>query len=253
MKNYLFEMLYALTSAYTRKDYDNIKMNRPLETNIGKLFSIFAWGLDLVQEQTELVKLWDNLDIACGSVLDRYGANFGVKRLGFDDRYYRIAIKVKVIAQLSGGDIDTVIRTAASLLEVESSDILLEEVYPAKIAIFVDQHLLTSECLEMIFLLADSIKRNMVAGVDMRLYLRTYRVFREDLSIKQFCYMNSRSTGLPVTKNRTSQILYQMSRSTMYTTKIKGEFLNVKSVQSECMERFRGVCCNVHLRSKRID
>ena len=74
---FLNKMLYALTSAYSRKDYDNVQLGLPLETNIGKLFSILAWGLETVEEQAELVRLWDDLDYASGSVLDRYGANFG--------------------------------------------------------------------------------------------------------------------------------------------------------------------------------
>ena len=41
---FLSKMLYALTSAYSRKDYDNVQLGLPLETNIGKLFSILAWG-----------------------------------------------------------------------------------------------------------------------------------------------------------------------------------------------------------------
>lgn len=101
---FLSKMLYALTSAYSRKDYDNVQLGLPLETNIGKLFSILAWGLETVEEQAELVRLWDDLDYASGSVLDRYGANFGVKRVSSDDRFYRLAIKVKIMAQLSGGD-----------------------------------------------------------------------------------------------------------------------------------------------------
>ena len=85
MKNYLSEMLYALTSAYSRKDYDNHQQGRPLETNIGKLFSLFAWGLDIVQENAELVKQWDDLEAARGAVLDRYGANWGVQRFSESD------------------------------------------------------------------------------------------------------------------------------------------------------------------------
>ena len=69
------EMLYALTSAYSHKDYDNRRLGLPVETLIGKLFSVFAWGLDTVQEQAELIRLWDDIDHARGSVLDRYGAN----------------------------------------------------------------------------------------------------------------------------------------------------------------------------------
>ena len=121
MKKYLFKMLYALTSAYTRKDYDNRHLKNPPETNIGKLFSIFAWGLDFIHEQADLIKLWDDIDNAKGTVLDRYGANFGVKRISSDDDFYRLSIRVKVIAQLSGGDTDTVIRVAGDLLGVDVS------------------------------------------------------------------------------------------------------------------------------------
>ena len=64
MRNYLSEMLYALTSAYTRKDYNNRRRDLPIETNIGKLFAILAWGLDSVEEQTELIKLWEDIDYA---------------------------------------------------------------------------------------------------------------------------------------------------------------------------------------------
>ena len=64
MRNYLSEMLYALTSAYSRKDYNNRRAGLPVETNIGKLFSILAWGLDSVEEQAELIKLWEDIDFA---------------------------------------------------------------------------------------------------------------------------------------------------------------------------------------------
>ena len=168
---FLSKMLYALTSAYSRKDYDNVQLGLPLETNIGKLFSILAWGLETVEEQAELVRLWDDLDYACGSVLDRYGANFGVKRVSSDDRFYRLAIRVKIMAQLSGGDTDTVIRAAAMLLDVEQSDVLLEDVFPAKIALYVDTSLLSPDREELIEPIAYAIKRILVAGVGMRLYL----------------------------------------------------------------------------------
>ena len=102
MRDYLSEMLYALTSAYTRKDYDNRRRSLPVGTNIGKLFSVFAWGLDSVHEQADLIKLWDDLDYARGSVLDRYGANFGVKRFGATDAFYRLTItSVTIIHPLS--------------------------------------------------------------------------------------------------------------------------------------------------------
>ncbi|MCI8537862.1 MAG: hypothetical protein HFF18_04265 [Oscillospiraceae bacterium] len=183
MKNYLSEMLYALTSAYSRKDYDNHQQGRPLETSIGKLFSLFAWGLDIVQENAELVKQWDDLEAAKGAVLDRYGANWGVRRFSENDALYRLAIRVKILSQLSGGDTDTVIRAAADLLGVEEHDIKFEDVLPAKIALYVDWLLLTQERQELIEPIAWAIKRILAAGVGMRLYIRTYRTYRYDLPI----------------------------------------------------------------------
>ncbi len=183
MRDYLFEMLDALTSAYSRKDHDNLRWGAPVETNIGKLFSILAWGLNMVQGQADLIKLWDNLDHARGSVLDRYGANFGVQRQGASDAFYRLAIRVKVLAQLSGGDTETVINAAAELLGVELTDVLLEDVFPAKIALYVDQDLLDAERLEMLEPIAWAIKRILAAGVGMRLYMRTYRTYRYDLPV----------------------------------------------------------------------
>ncbi len=171
MKNYLSEMLYALTSAYSRKDYDNHQQGRPLETNIGKLFSLFAWGLDIVQENFELVKQWDDLEQAKGAVLDRYGANWGVQRFSENDALYRLAIRVKILSQLSGGDTDTVIRAAADLLGIAYTDIEFKDIFPAKISICVDRDLLSEERLGMLQPIAIAIKRILATGVGMELAL----------------------------------------------------------------------------------
>lgn len=205
MMNFLSKMLYALTSAYTRKDYDNFRQALPLETNIGKLFSVLAWGLDSVQEQADLIKLWDDLDYACGKVLDRYGANFGVKRVSADDRFYRLAIKVKMMALLSGGDTDTVIRAAGTLLDVELSDVEFEDVFPAKIALYVDETLLSKDRLELIEEIAHAIKRILAAGVGMRLYLRTYHTYRRDLTILHCGYAASDFVVHPVGQDRSER------------------------------------------------
>lgn len=202
MRNYLSDMLYALTSAYSRRDYDNQQQGLPMQTNIGKLFSLFAWGLDMIQEQAELVKLWDDIDHAKGRVLDRYGANWGVQRFNENDALYRLAIKVKVMSQLSGGDTDTVIKAAAELLGVEDPDIKFEDVLPAKIALYVDWLLLTQERQDLIEPIAWAIKRIVAAGVGMRLYVRTYRTYRYDLDINHGGLIGSFITALPVRQDR---------------------------------------------------
>lgn len=202
MRNYLSEMLYALTSAYSRKDYDNHQQGLPMETNIGKLFSIFAWGMDIVHENAELVKQWDDLERAKGAVLDRYGANWGVQRFSENDALYRLAIRVKILSQLSGGDTDTVIKAAAELLGVEDPDIEFEDVFPAKIALYVDWLLLTQERQDLIEPIAWAIKRIVATGVGMRLYVRTYRTYRYDLDINHGGLAGSFFTVLPVSQDR---------------------------------------------------
>ncbi|MEG1562543.1 MAG: hypothetical protein RR365_02260 [Bacteroides sp.] len=162
------EMLYALTSAYSKKDYNNRLQVQFLETNIGKLFSVFAWGLSLVNKQSELIMLWDDLDNARDFVLDRYGANFGVKRLNSDDRFYRLSIKVKLMSQLSGGDSDTIINAAASLFDIMPEKIEIEEIFPAKIVLYLDISDFTLERQEMLPVIIKLIKRIIAAGIGMR-------------------------------------------------------------------------------------
>lgn len=169
MKNYLTKMLDALTSAYSRKDHDNQQQSLPLETNIGKLFSVFAWGLDSVQEQADLIRLWDDIEYARGSVLDRYGANFGVKRISSDDRFYRLTIKVKLLAQLSGGDIETVLNAAAELFEIPVERIALDEVFPSKICLIIQEADLSPEIFASVVDIKSMIKRILAAGVGIDL------------------------------------------------------------------------------------
>lgn len=184
MRNYLSEMLDALTSAYTREDRNASKLKRPVETNIGKLFSVLAWGLDSIQAQAEAVKLWDNIDLARGSVLDRYGANFGVERFGANDAFYRLLIKVKMLSQLSGGGIDTVANAAATLLEIPAEKLTLREDFPAKVCLDIKEVDLTPKTLENIVDIATMIKRILAAGVGLIPTLQSYITVKNDVVIQ---------------------------------------------------------------------
>ena len=172
---YLSQMLEYLTGAYARSDS---RHSLPMETNIGRLFGTLAWGLEIIHENADRLKLWDDIDNARGSVLDRYGANFGVARGGADDTFYRLLIKIKMIALLSGGDIDTIISAAASLFNVDVSEIEVRELFPAKIWIYVDEAVLDYERLEAAPLIAELMKRIAAAGVGTRVFLRTYHTAR---------------------------------------------------------------------------
>ena len=169
---FLTQMLEYLTSGYNREDIRNSKHSLPLKTNIGKLFGTLSWGLELIHDSAERMVLWDNLDNARGAVLDRYGANFGVERNGATDAFYRLLIKIKMIALLSGGDIDTIIKAAANLFDVELSEIEVQEVFPAKIWLYVDEDILDAERLEAAPLIAELVKRIAAAGIGTRIFLR---------------------------------------------------------------------------------
>lgn len=172
---YLGTMLEYLTGAYTRTDIRNARHSLPPDTNIGRLFGTFAWGLELVHESADRMKLWDDIDNAQGKVLDRFGTNFGVERGGSSDMLYRLLIKVKMIALLSGGDIDTIIGAAASLFNLEPEQIELQEIFPSKIWLYVDESTLDAERLEAAPLIAQLMKRIAASGVGTRVFLRTYR------------------------------------------------------------------------------
>lgn len=206
---YLRDMLDMLTGAYNRNDVRNALNSLPLETNIGRLFNTFAWGLELVHDQSDKILLWDDLDNAQGSVLDRYGENFGVSRSGADDRFYRLLIKIKMIALLSGGDIETVINAAATLFDIEPEQIDLDEVFPAKVWIYVDEAILTAEQINTAELIATVMKRIVAAGVGMRLFLRTYNTYTGSLVLNSGTGISAKVRLRPPNVNR-------RARSTTY-------------------------------------
>ncbi|GHU78288.1 hypothetical protein AGMMS49992_28590 [Clostridia bacterium] len=174
MINYLHRMLDMLTGAYVYDDTERAKIGEPPVTNVGKLFSLHGGALQLLHAHADKVLLWDNIDYAQGKTLDRYGENFGVARQGTPDSFYRLLIKVKMLAQLSGGDIDTVIHAAAELLGVDTDKIDLDEIFPAKIWVYVDKDELTDESVELIELIWQMIHRIVAAGIWIKLWLRVY-------------------------------------------------------------------------------
>ena len=169
---YLTQMLDFLTSAYSREDIRNARHSLSHETYIGKLFGTLAWGLELIHDSGDRMVLWDNLDNAQGAVLDRYGANFGVERGGSNDAFFRLLIKIKMIALLSGGDIDTIVSSAANLFNVELPEVELREVFPAKVWLYIDEDILDAERLEAAPLIAELVKRIAAAGIGTRIFLR---------------------------------------------------------------------------------
>lgn len=129
MYGFLTKMLDGLTSAY----------NKNPESNIGKLFSLFAWGYERIYDSTRRILNYRDIDQASGDTLDRWGKNVGVAREGLPDNVYRIYIKTKLSSIISGGDIDTVINSAATIFGISTYDVSLEEEYPAKLTVRIPE------------------------------------------------------------------------------------------------------------------
>ena len=165
-------MLALITSAYRKTDEYNVANNLPLVSNIGRIFAVFGWGLNIIEENAERVRLWANIDNARGAVLDRYGANFGVKRGGAPDVFYRLMIKIKILSQLSGGDMETIYWAVSGLYEIDPATIEIDEIFPAKLQIMIREEDLPLEYDGIKDLVGALTKRLLAAGVGLdMLYL----------------------------------------------------------------------------------
>lgn len=107
------------------------------------------------------------------TTLDRMGRNFGVRRDGADDRFYRLMIKVKVTALLSGGDVDTIITATSVLFDIDPEQVEVVELFPAKCRVIMDEADIAPEYIAYAANTAPIIKRIMAAGVGKEIYFRT--------------------------------------------------------------------------------
>ena len=137
--NFTYMMLRMLTSSYNRSDIKQLEQGGQPKTNIGKLLSLAGWGFDVINDNANKVMIWDDIDYAEGKVLDRYGENYGVYRGTAPDRIYRVMIKVKVMAMLSAGNLDTIIDASAILFDVKNTRVEADEVFPAKVFLYIEE------------------------------------------------------------------------------------------------------------------
>lgn len=179
--SFALKMLEMLTSAYNRTDIVRLQKGELPETNIGKLFCLAGWGFDILLEQTERVRLWDDIDQMRGRVLERFGRDFGVERGEASDEIFRIMIKVKIISMLAGGNLDTLILAAANLFGVTPEDVRHEEVYPAKVYLYIDEDRLDEEHKNISDVIAGLMSRVKAAGVGLRIFYRTYHEYNQML------------------------------------------------------------------------
>ena len=131
--NALQKMLRRLTDNYS-KDPDS---------NVGKLLNIAATEIEGLEETTDKIRLWRDIDHAEGETLDRIGYNVQQWRGQATDPIYRILIKSKIARNLSDGSVNTIIEVLAITLDVEYDQIQVRELWddtvdPEPAAIFVD-------------------------------------------------------------------------------------------------------------------
>lgn len=90
------------------------------ENNL-KLYYVLYGGFDEVFAALDEIRMSRDLDKAYGVTLDKIGANVGQFRLDEDDDLYRQLIKVRIIANLSLGNIPTINK----VLSVLTKDVYL--------------------------------------------------------------------------------------------------------------------------------
>lgn len=96
-------------------------------SNIAKLMHIFSDQLLKLNETTERVRDWRDIDHAQGKALDDIGSNVNQPRGKATDEVYRILLKSKIARNLSDGSINTIINVIAVALSVPPSQIRIVE------------------------------------------------------------------------------------------------------------------------------
>lgn len=88
-------------------------------SRIRDLLEVFAEQLDEAHKTNDRVQEWRDIDLAEGATLDRFGVNVQEPRSGRTDGEYRDILKIRVRANLSGGDIETLISVALAYFDTD--------------------------------------------------------------------------------------------------------------------------------------
>lgn len=116
----MFDRLIQLLTSNYKKDK---------ESNIGKLFLIITDELDEVRDNLNKIEEYRDVDSATGKTLDKIGSNIRQFRGVSTDEIYRLLIKYKLRGISSTGDINEIISIITDTLEVDPSEIQIEELY----------------------------------------------------------------------------------------------------------------------------
>ncbi len=111
--------MYSMRSKY-KEAWDRLP-ERFRKINNLKLYYVLYGGFDEVYKAFEEIRASRDLDKAFGKTLDKIGENVGQFRMDEDDDLYRQLIKVRIIANLSLGNIPTLNK----VLSVLTKDVYL--------------------------------------------------------------------------------------------------------------------------------
>ena len=85
-------------------------------SNVYKSMQLFTEEMDAVEGALETVREWRDIDKAEGTTLDRIGRNLDEPRGNKPDGVYRQYLKMKILANLSGGEAETLNNVLGVLL-----------------------------------------------------------------------------------------------------------------------------------------
>jgi len=117
--NALQKMLRRLTDNY----------NKDPDSNVGKLLNIAATEIEDLEETTDKIRLWRDIDHAEGETLDRIGYNVQQWRGPATDPVYRILIKSRIARNLSDGSVNSIIETLAITLDTSIEKVRISELW----------------------------------------------------------------------------------------------------------------------------
>jgi len=133
-----------------------------MSSNIENLMiSLFGNQIQSLENAMRTMYYRLNIDRMEGEELDQIGTIVNQSRLGYDDDFYRLMLKVKIGINVSVGDIEKII-TLWKLI-AGTTNVALREIFPAKIKLETDVYLTDAEFL----FLKDAISQALAGGVGL--------------------------------------------------------------------------------------
>lgn len=118
-KQNLEELLEKYTSNYSKNK----------NSNWGKFNDIFLQELNELKQLNEDININKNINGSFGKNLDRHGKNLNQLRGGLSDELYKALIKAKLRANLSSGDVNSLIEFIATAFQLERKDIKISQAW----------------------------------------------------------------------------------------------------------------------------